>query len=99
LQTPSEPIYGPISHTSGTAIEKGVRDHLRDRALPNPIEELRRLLTCSRNESLTLEINRLNTEMAALDAGSPEQIEISKRREVLKARRRKPIEPLGESAE
>ena len=73
----------------------GLRDHVRDRVLPNPLEDLKGLVTGLRNEHLALEINRLNTQMAALEAGSPEQIQIIRRREVLKARRKQPLAPLA----
>ena len=84
---------------SAVALEKDSRDHVRDRALPNPLEDLKGLVTGLRNEHLTLEINRLNAQMAPLEAGSPEQIEIIKRREVLKACRKQPLAPLAEGAE
>ncbi len=84
-----------LEGVSGRALEMGLRDHVRDRVLPNPLEELKGLVTGLRNEHLALEINRLNTQMAALEAGSPEQIQIIRRREVLKARRKQPLAPLA----
>jgi DNA primase len=87
-----------LEGVSGMAPEKGVRDHVRDRALPMAFETLEGLVTRLRNEHLTLEINRLNTQMAALEPGSPEQIDIIRRREVLKARRKQPLAPLAEGA-
>ncbi len=70
-----------------------------DRALPNPLEDLGGLVTGFRNEYLTLEINRLDAQMAPLEAGSPEQIDILKRRELLKARRKQPLAPLVDGAQ
>ena len=84
-----------LKGVSGRALEMGLRDHVGDRVLPNPLEELKGLVTGLRNEHLALEINRLNTQMAALEAGSPEQIQIIRRREVLKARRKQPLSPLA----
>jgi DNA primase len=88
-----------LEGVSGRALEMGLRDHVRDRVLPNPLEELKGLVTGLRNEHLAIEINRLNTQMAALEAGSPEQVEIIRRREALKARRKQPLAPLAEAAE
>jgi DNA primase len=84
---------------SGMALEKGVRDHLRDRVLPNPLEVLNGLVSSLRNEHLTLEINRLNTQMVALEASSPQQQEINRRLGVLRALRRQPLAPLAEGAQ
>jgi DNA primase len=69
----------------------GVRDHLRGRALPKPLEELIGLATRLRNEHLTAEINRLNSEMLAQEPGSPQQVEILARLQALKAARRRPL--------
>ena len=69
----------------------GTRDHLRGRGLPKPLEELIGLTTRLRNEHLTAEINRLNSQMLLQEPGSPQQVEMLTRLQALKAARRQPL--------
>jgi len=56
------------------------------------------LVTGLRNEHLTLEISRLDAQMALLEACSPEQEAMIRKREILKARRKAPLAPLADAA-
>lgn len=77
----------------GGGSSKGLRDHFRGRAVPKPLAELKGLVTGLRNDCLGIEMAQLNQQMALLEAGSPEQIQIYRKKEALKAIRNQPIEP------
>jgi DNA primase len=89
------------SYVEGMAarrLEKESRDHFRDRALQDPTVDMKGLVTGLRNEHLTLEISRLDAQMALLEACSPEQEAMIRKREILKARRKAPLAPLADAA-
>jgi DNA primase len=82
-----------LEGTSGIELVKGVRDQFRDRIVPNPLEDLKGIVTRLRNDHLTQEISRLSSRYATLEACSPEQVELVRRCEALKALRRQPLAP------
>jgi DNA primase len=77
---------------AGAGLDKGVRDHLRGRAVPKPFDELKGLLTRLRNDYLEIEIAELTRKLAALEPGAPEQIQVYREKDALNAIRRQPIE-------
>jgi len=72
---------------------QGRRDHLRGRALPNPMEDLKGFATRLRNVHLDSELARVNRDLATLEPGSPQQVELLHQMSALKAAKKQPLEP------
>jgi DNA primase len=78
---------------SGEDPVKDVRDHLRGRVLPNPLEDLRGIIKCLRDAYIASEISRLNSESALQDR-TPQQVETLRKIMSLESLKRQPITPL-----
>jgi DNA primase len=82
---------------SGEGPVKDVRDHLRGRVLPNPLEDLRGIIRRLRDAYITSQIGRLNSE-SALQDGTPQQVETLRKIMSLETLKRQPITSLTASA-
>jgi DNA primase len=81
---------------NGKDLSVDVRDHLRGRTLPNPLEDLRGIIKRLRDAYITSEIGRLNGE-SALQNGTPEQVETLRKIVSLEMLKRQPISRLADS--
>jgi DNA primase len=74
-----------------------VPDHRRGRSVPNPLEDLRGIITRLRNSEITSEIARLDVQLATLEVGTPQQVETLRKKDSLQSLRSKPITRLTTS--
>ena len=72
---------------------QGRRDHLRGRALPNPLQDLKGFAMRLRNAHLDSELARVSRDLATLEPGSPQQVELLHQMSALKASKKQPLEP------
>ena len=76
----------------GTEPRQGVRDHLRGRALPKPLEDLKGFVTALRNAHLDSGIQRLTAE-ASQAAGTAQELELYRQITALKSQKKSPLQP------
>jgi DNA primase len=78
---------------SGLEPVRGLRDHLRGRAVPKPFEDLVGFVTCLRNDHIDAQLGRLNRELAILEPGTADQIHTYRQMSALKALKKQPLAP------